>query len=60
MDDAELRTAKETTYLPKIVDCEPVDGHCIFRANFRGESRPEPPDRLKQGSIAVLLIGRKL
>lgn len=33
-DDAVLNAAKSSTYLPKVVDCKPVESHYIFRANY--------------------------
>ena len=34
MDDAAMRAAKESTYLPKIVDCKPVEAHYFFKLTF--------------------------
>ena len=34
MDDAAMKAAKESSYLPKIADCKPVAGHYLFRLVF--------------------------
>jgi TonB family protein len=43
IDQAALRAARASTYAPKLVNCAPAQGNCIFRAEFNpGESGPLP------------------
>ena len=38
MDQAALRAARQSTYAPKLVDCEPVQGDYLFTATFTADS----------------------
>jgi TonB family protein len=35
IDQAALRAARESTYSPKLVDCNAVEGDYLFRADFQ-------------------------
>jgi TonB family protein len=35
IDQAALRAARESTYSPKLVDCNAVQGQYLFRADFQ-------------------------
>jgi TonB family protein len=38
MDQAALRAARQSSYAPKLVDCEPVQGDYLFTATFQADS----------------------
>ena len=40
LDQAALAAAKASTYAPEVVNCFPVDGSYLFRADFRGVKEP--------------------
>ena len=35
IDQAALRAARESTYSPKLVDCQPTTGDYLFKADFQ-------------------------
>jgi TonB family protein len=35
IDQAALRAARQSTYSPKLVNCQPVEGDYLFRADFQ-------------------------
>ena len=35
IDQAALRAARQSSYSPKLVDCQPVEGDYLFRADFQ-------------------------
>ncbi len=35
IDQAALRAARQSTYSPKLVDCQPTQGDYLFRADFQ-------------------------
>ena len=38
IDQAALRAARQSTYSPRLVDCNPTTGDYLFRADFQPDS----------------------